>query len=214
MSVTPRKFEYSHSFDPPAAQGDLTAELRAAELAVARAEAEQAGFANGLAAARATLEAQATDAVQQIARTLKPLLDSQHDQMCEVQKSAAQLAFDMAETLADAALEHFPFEQVLAFIHSSLQEVLHHPRIVIRLHASVFETVKNRVEDIAIGLSYPGKLIFLSDDSFQSHDVEIAWAMGGVCRKPADIAGYLRAAVRAFIANMDAQPQPREEINP
>ncbi len=180
MTSNPRRFLFERQFDARPLHADVQAELRSAELNAVRAEAQQQGFEQGIAAAQSSIRGQLSAAIETIGCQLAPLLAQQNMIEKKLENAFAQLAFQLADTIAGAALKQFPLERVAEIIHHTLGEALNQARIVVRLNGDILEGAKSVVDDIAIGLGFSGKLIFIADDSCGPADVDLEWALGGM----------------------------------
>jgi flagellar assembly protein FliH len=180
MFNNPQKFMFDRQFDSHPVTADAQADLRNAELNAARAEAQQLGFEQGIAAAQSAIEGQLSAALETIGCQLAPLLAQQNNIEEKLERGCAQLSFKLADAMAGAALKQFPLERVAEVIHHTLGESLNQARIVVRLNADILEDAKSVVDDIAIGLGFSGKLIFIADDTCGPADVDLEWALGGM----------------------------------
>jgi flagellar biosynthesis/type III secretory pathway protein FliH len=200
MQAQPKKFGFDQQFDVVPTNLDVVAELRFAELNAARAEAEQLGFEQGLTAARTAIEGITSTSLESISAQLNSLFASQRKIELQLQKEAGSLALALAEALSGAALKQFPLERVAEIIHRVLSESLMQSRIAIRLHPDVIENAKHFVDDIAVGLGFSGKLIFIASEDRQPEDVDIEWALGGVSAHAVDIKSRLTAEMSHLIS--------------
>ena len=182
------KFSFDTSFDmaDPAA-GQIPKQesappeptYSAAELAAARAEGFNEGRQAGIAESSASLESAATQALNDMAiqlSTLGPICQSglercRHD------------AIGIAHAITRRTVEMFAQETALQVIENVLGEmltrVIDEPRVVIRVHNDLLDTLQQHMSSVTEKCGFPGSVILLAEPDLQIPDCRIEWADGG-----------------------------------
>lgn len=151
----------------------------AAELAAARAEGFNEGRQAGVAENSASLESAATQALNDMAiqlSTLGPICQSglercRHD------------AIGIAHAVTRRTVEMFAQETALQVIENVLGEmltrVIDEPRVVIRVHNDLLDTLQQHMSSVTEKCGFPGSVILLAEPDLQIPDCRIEWADGG-----------------------------------
>jgi len=73
-------------------------------------------------------------------------------------------------------------QEIEALLGDTIRDMAREPRLVVRVHENIFDTVNERVQALATQRAYPGKVIVLADPEVASGDCRVEWADGGVER--------------------------------
>ena len=150
------------------------------DVATAREQGFQDGFAQGREAARTEANAALTHMAGLIARQAEDLLAGQDGRMERIETEAAALAVLLARRLAGAALEVKP----LALIEEAARACIVHARATPHLAVRVNETFVDEAEKLFGRLTrdsgYAGKVIILGEPEIAPGDARFEWADGGV----------------------------------
>ena len=74
------------------------------------------------------------------------------------------------------------------------------PRIVVRVNDSLLDTLRERLDGIAAGAGFAGRLVLLADPALSPGDARIEGADGGVERTPGAVQAEISAAVDRYLA--------------
>jgi flagellar assembly protein FliH len=200
MALTTTKFSFDRVFGvEPINHEALRAEEQAELIATARDLGFAEGLAQGEAAVHASLTAQLSATVNDIAAQLATL----HATLTQTQKAlvadAAHCLGALTEVLAGEAVTRFPLERVEGIVAPLFAELIETPRLVVRVAPALLDVVKERLEDVAIASGYAGRIIFLAQDDLQPGDVRVEWAHGGLDARIADACTQLRQSFTDFI---------------
>lgn len=173
----------------------------------AEAAAERAGYARGVAAARAeeaTLsERRRADALERIAAGLGPILSAVDERIAAIEAEALAFFDALARAACDRALATDP----LAAIRNAAVETFGHlrgvPHVAARVHASLVDDVEAMLRSIARDGGYEGRVIVIGTDDLQPGDARFDWADGGVV---ADRRVLMLAVDAALTAAFGAAP--------
>ncbi len=76
-------------------------------------------------------------------------------------------------------------QEIEAMLSAAIAEMLHEPRLVVRVNESEFDSVNTKVQDIATQKAYAGKVVVLADAQIAAGDCRVEWADGGMERNTA-----------------------------
>ncbi|MEJ0062844.1 MAG: FliH/SctL family protein [Alphaproteobacteria bacterium] len=149
-------------------------------------EARQAAYAEGHAAAeQASIKTQTAavlTAAQQIERHLERLLDQAAKDSAEQKADIMAIALTIAhKLLPDFAAQH-GFGEIQSLVNRALEAMAREPRLVIRVHDELLDSLKIALESITTRHAYAGKIVLLADDMLGHYDCKIEWADGGMER--------------------------------
>lgn len=151
----------------------------AADLAAARAEGFDDGHRAGLAEGSAALEIAATDASNNIAAQLASL-----GPVCQTGLDRCRHdAIGIAKAVTRQTVELFAQDTALQVIEKVLADVLarviDEPRVVIRVHNDILDSLQPRMSLVTAQCGFPGSVILLAEPGIQVPDCRIEWADGG-----------------------------------
>lgn len=182
------------------------------DLAAAKAEGIAEGRQEGQLAALAGLEANMSATMEAIGAELGNLDASMNSLLHRFQGQAAELAVATARSLARHLIAAQPEDQVIPLIESCLQERAMETRLVVRVSPAVIENIQERLDTLAAGSLFEGRLITVEEPAYAPGDCTIEWAEGGVEQKVADIEAAIDALVQRYVGNLnDAGSQQNSE---
>jgi flagellar assembly protein FliH len=73
-------------------------------------------------------------------------------------------------------------QEIDSLLTGAIGDMLHEPRLVVRIHESQFDTVNARIHEITVQKAYAGKVVVLADPGVKVGDCRIEWADGGIER--------------------------------
>ncbi len=151
-----------------------------------RADAESVAYRKGFAAAQ---EQAQNDAAQRLAAALTLIGDG----MARIEKGlsgietrleneAVDVAVAVGAKLAPELIARQPFAEVAALATDCFRNLVKTPHVVVRIGPDLYDTAKDKLEGIARGRGFEGRLMVLSEDGIAPGDCRIEWADGGVTR--------------------------------
>ncbi len=208
------KFLFDTDFqdvDPSAAFAQEAAEkapvFSQEQLEAAREEGRGEGRQDGRREALQELEAAAQAALQRVAAALEQMRLAQVQRWSE----AVAVAVLVARKIAAAAIEAAPLAEVEATIETCLDEFREEPRVVIRVHEPLVETLAARLDAIIERHGLTADIVVLGDDGLAKGDCRIEWADGGAERIGAQLEAAVEEAVqRHLTAPTDHFPDPSD----
>ncbi|MBB4286965.1 FliH/SctL family protein [Roseospira goensis] len=184
------------SDDPPPPPPDL---YTAAQLEAAREE----GYIKGHTAA---LEEAATADGHVSATALRTIAEAVHHMdaahathVAGLEKTATRLALAIARRLLPATAERVAAEELEHLVAHLLPDLMDQPRLVIRVHGALAETVRAGVRDLQTTSGYEGRIVVRPDNALGRADCRLEWGDGGVERDTGQLWEEIEAAVERHL---------------
>lgn len=176
-----RKFMFDNTFDmdedidgprkPPT--------FSEADVAAAREEA----FAEGQQAGRAEvirgLEQACELSFKTIAGNLEKLLSQHTAYIEEVTRKALTATAAVCRKILPIMSQRHALQEIEGFIVECLGIVIEEPRVVVRVPDKIVEKMRERIDALASGHGFAGKVVLLGDDAMGPEDCTVLWADGG-----------------------------------
>jgi flagellar assembly protein FliH len=190
-------------FDEDFASGEkptitlVEAERRRAD---AEAQAHRKGFAAGLAQAQGEASQRIATALGLIADGLTRLDRALTVIETRLETEAVEVAVAVAAKLAPELIAREPFAEISALATECFHQLVTTPHIVVRIGADIYETAKEKLEEIARARGFEGRLVVMSDANMAPGDCRIEWADGGVNRDQAATQSAINDVVGRYVA--------------
>ncbi len=176
------------------------------DVATAREQGMQDGFAQGQQAARAEANAALIHMAGLISSQAEKLLAAQGARDHLIEAAAAALAVTLAKRIAGAALADRPS----ALIEQAARECLVHartaPHLAVRVNEAAVEDAEKLFGRLTRESGYAGKVIILGEPEIAPGDARLEWADGGVVIDAAALDDKISAAVAAVLGVPADQP--------
>lgn len=196
--ATIRPFLFDTSFDPsePAApEPELApaepepepeptfslAELAAAEQAAATAAAGQAR-AEALAEAERTVARRQMEAMESLANGVAQLVATVEARNATLTEEAVRVGLAVAARLLPDFTRRHGLAEIEALIGRCMAEMVEAPRIAVRVHDSLRETIAEAAASEADRTGFAGRVVVLGDDALRPGDARVDWGDGGAER--------------------------------
>src|SRR5207302_11200617 len=126
------------------------------------------------------------------------------------ERDAIELARTITGKLFPTLTRRGAVEEIAAIVTQCMRETTDEPRLVLRVHDSIFQAVQQRVAPLAGSAGWPGKLIIRPDETLGEGDCRVEWADGGVerdtTRTRREIDAIITRAVGALEENLKTIP--------
>jgi flagellar assembly protein FliH len=172
------------------------------ELDAARAEADAAGYARGIADAAATDAARVSEALATIAERLA-------DAAASAARATDESAGAIAQLVLASVLAGYPelgkrhgLEEVRALVRLAMPGLLLEPRVTFRVHPTMVRAVTDELA--AVPPDERRHMTIEPWDGIAPGDAHITWPHGGAVRK----AGDVRAAIADILRPLGLLPEP------
>ena len=93
-----------------------------------------------------------------------------------------EVAVAVAGKLAPELIAREPFAEISALATECFRHLVKTPHVVVHIGADIYETAKDKLEEIARARGFEGRLVVLAEPSIAPGDCRIEWADGGVTR--------------------------------
>jgi flagellar assembly protein FliH len=169
-----------------------------------RANAESVAHRNGFAAGQAQAQA---DGARQIAAALALIgnglarIESALSGIeARLECEAVEVAVAVANKLAPELIAREPFSEISALATECFRHLVATPHVAVRIARDIYESTREKLEEIARAGGFEGRLTVLADDALAPGDCRIEWAEGGVNRDRAATQAAIEEAVARYIA--------------
>jgi len=192
-----------YMFDEDFATGDkptisvVEAERRRVD---AESQAHRTGFAAGLAQAQNEANQRVAAALELIADGLARLDRALTGIETRLETEAVEVAVAVAAKLAPELIAREPFAEISALATECFHHLVSAPHVVVRIGAEIYETAKDKLEEIAGARGFEGRLVVLSDPDMAPGDCRIEWADGGINRDQAATLSAIDEVVARYVA--------------
>jgi flagellar assembly protein FliH len=166
------------------------------DVATAREQGFNEGFAQGRAAAAAEAQAALTHMAGLLAQQAQMLLAQQGERFALVEREATALAVVLARRIAGAALAQRPDAVLEQAARECLQHARAAPHLAVRVHADAVDKAEKLFGALAHESGFAGKVIVLGEPETAIGDARLEWADGGVVIERAGLDALIDAAAR------------------
>ena len=182
------KFSFDTTFDvvDPVA-GDMQEQksappeptYSAGELAAARAEGFNDGHQAGLAESRSSLESATTQALIDLATQLASLGANCQTSLDRCRHDAIGIARAVTRRTVELSAQETALQVIENVLGDMLARVIDEPRVVIRVHNDLLDTLQLHMSSVTEKCGFPGAVILLAEPNLQYPECRIEWADGG-----------------------------------
>ena len=189
MAETPpiRKFMFDRSFDgatnvhrSSAPRAPVT--LRPEQLDALKKEAYDQGFAAGKVAGVEEHAHLIKTTLGQVDQKISHLMENFQAAHKKQDEHLRQAILSIARKLLPEMAAQNGLQEIQAMLSDAIAEMVHEPRLVVRVHESQFDAINEKINDIAAQKAYAGKVVVLADPETAVGDCRIEWADGGMER--------------------------------
>lgn len=184
----------------------------AAQLEAAREEGYIKGHTAALdEAAQSEAHVSAT-ALRTIAEGIDRMDAAQQAYFMDLERNATRLAFAIARRLLPATAETVALEEMSAMVASVLPDLMDQPRLMVRVHGALADTVRTAVRDLQTTSGYEGRVLVRPDNTLAPGDCRLEWGDGGLERDQARLWSEIEAAVSRHLDEV-VPPAPMPPIS-
>jgi flagellar assembly protein FliH len=151
----------------------------AEELAAARAEGFDAGQQSAFEASNASLESAVSQALSDIAGQLAALGPACQSGLDQCRREAIGIAHAIGRKMVETSARDTALQAIEDIVGTMLTRVIDEPRVVIRVHNDILDTLQQRMASVTASSGFPGSVILLSEPDMEIADCRIEWADGG-----------------------------------
>ena len=176
-----------------------------------RADAESQAYRKGFTSGEQQAQ---QDAAQRIAAALAVIgdglarLDGALTTIeARLEMEAVEVAVAVASKLAPALIAREPLAEISALATECFHQLVEAPHVTVRVGTEIYEAAKTRIDEIAQGRGFEGRLAVMPDEAIAPGDCRIEWADGGVIRDETATISAIDEMVARYISARTA-PAP------
>jgi flagellar assembly protein FliH len=207
MMTAPVKFLFEDDFALADAR-HVEPTITLAAHTTALAAAEEAAYRNGVAAADARAERRLAAACERIAAMLEELSRGLGLVEARLEAEAVEVAAAVAAKLAPELIAREPFAEIAGLTRDCFRHLIAAPHVVVRVADALYEAARTRLDEIARGHGFDGRLVVLAEQDLSPGDCRIEWADGGMVRDRAATEAAIAQAVGRYVASRRADGEP------
>lgn len=144
------------------------------------------GRAEGIAEMGKGIDQRVTEFLEHISSQLDSI-SARHDEFARAAEfRMLSLTSAIARKIVPAIAQEHADAAVSELIRECLPKLMDEPRIVVRVHASQLEELRDKMDQLAAKGGFSGDIILLADDELTEADCRVEWADGGAEKSVAD----------------------------
>src|SRR5690606_37352563 len=121
--------------------------------------------------------------LESMGQKLDGLLNNATAHQKNMQEQSVQLALSLVRKLLPTLSQKGALDEVEKMITECLTEAFDEPRIVIRVHDNLLDSLKEKIDTLTASRGFTGKIVLLAEPTITHEgDCRIEWADGGVER--------------------------------
>ena len=200
----PAKFLFDVDFAAPdkSRERPTQAEL-AQKVAEAEARAYRAGFDAAQQEAKVESDRRAALALEEIGIAVKGIATRFGSIETRMETEAVDVAVSVARKLCTELVAREPLGEIMALVSDCFSHLVSTPHLVVRIHDSLYEAAREKIERLAQQSGFEGRLVILAEPEIATGDCRIEWADGGVVLERAAIETKINELVGRYIASRD-----------
>lgn len=152
------------------------------QLLQAREEGFAAGKEEGHKEALASLQQRILDTLDVVGAAVKDLYAHQREANDQVMRDAVVIALGISRKLFPDLNERNALGEVGRMVEMTVQRIVEEPRVVIRVHSDLRDSLDEHLDRLSKAIGYEGKLIVSPDDSIAMGDCRMEWSSGAAVR--------------------------------
>lgn len=102
--------------------------------------------------------------------------------LARLERDASHLAFAFASSFAQKLVAQEPKAEIQALLNQILAPLRKSPHLIIRVHSSLADEIRQTTQDQMKELGFEGSLMITEDDAVAPGDCEVEWNDGGIGR--------------------------------
>lgn len=178
------------------------------------AEAEAAGYRNGVAVSEAQALADSGRlsalALERLASAFGSLDQALRAVEAKLEAEAVEVAVAVGRKLAPALIAKEPLAEIEALASDCFRQIVAAPHVVVRVNDALYAATRDRLEEILRASGFEGRLVVLAEPDIAAGDCRIEWADGGVRRDSAATEAAVTEAVNKYIAARSGAALPHD----
>ena len=169
-----------------------------------RADAESQAHRKGFAAGQAQAMTEATERIASAMTVIATGLDRLERTLgaveARLETEAVDVAVAVACKLAPELVAREPLAELAALATESFRHLVETPQVIVRVGPDIYDAARQKLEDIAKGRGFEGRLVVQAEEDMAPGDCGIEWGEGGVIRDPAVTRAAIDDVVARYVA--------------
>ncbi|WP_299440001.1 FliH/SctL family protein [uncultured Rhodospira sp.] len=153
-------------------------------------------------------------AVKAIAEAINRMDEAQRAHNARLEQQAIRLALVITRRILPATGERTAAEEIEHLVSTIMPELADQPRLVVRVHGAIAETVREAVRDLQASSGYEGRIVVRPDNALDRADCRLEWGDGGIERDTARSWSEIEAAVERQLGETVPPAPEASEPNP
>jgi flagellar assembly protein FliH len=178
----------------------ITLAAHALQLADAETAAYRRGYEDARTDAGIEAERRMAAALEAIAASLAEASAALKAIEARLECEAVEVAVAVARKLAPALVAGEPFAEISALASSCFRELIAAPHIAVRVNDELYAAIREKLDAIARGRGFEGRLVVLAEAEVAPGDCRIEWADGGINRDSAAADAAIGEAVARYVS--------------
>ena len=201
----PAKFLFDMDFSAPekGRERAATPSEIAQQIASAEARAYRDGFDAAMREAKAESDRRAALALEEIGITIKGIASRFSGIEARMETEAVDVAVAVARKLCGELVAAEPLGEITALVSDCFSHLVSTPHLVVRIHDSLYEAAREKIERLAQQSGFEGRLVILAEPEIATGDCRIEWADGGVVLERVAIEAKINELVGRYMASRD-----------
>jgi flagellar assembly protein FliH len=211
--AAPAKFLFDTDFGAPdkARERAATALEIAQKVAAAEAHAYRDGYDAGQREAKAESDRRSALALEEIGSAIKVIAQRFSGIETRMETEAVDVAVAVARKLCSELIAGEPLGELTGLVSECFSHLVSTPHLVVRIHDSLYEAARERIERLAKQSGFEGRLVILAEPEIQTGDCRIEWADGGVVLERGAIEEKINELVGRYMASRHQTGAQAEE---
>jgi flagellar assembly protein FliH len=203
----PAKFLFDVDFAAPAQDPNAvkehvpTAEEIAKQVADAEARSYRAGFDAAQREAKVLSDRKMAQALGGIESSVAAIAKNFAAVENRMETEAVEVALSVARKLCTELMAAEPLTEMTALVSDCFRHLTSTPHIVVRINDSLYDSARERIEQLAKRSGFEGRLVILAEPDIPTGDCKIEWADGGVTLDRTAIETKINELVGRYLAS-------------
>jgi flagellar assembly protein FliH len=208
--AAPAKFLFDMDFSAPdkARERPATPSEIAQKIAAAEARAYRDGYEAGQREAKAESDRRTALALEEIKLGMQNVAARFSGIETRMETEAVEVAVAVARKLCSELIAGEPLAEVTGLVSDCFSHLVATPHLVVRIHDSLYEAARERIERLAKQSGFEGRLVILAEPGIETGDCKIEWADGGVVLERSAIEAKISELVGRYMASRNRAERP------
>lgn len=178
------------------------------DLNAAREDAFRQGQQDATQKIRDEQEERVLQCTESLTRHLGDLIQAEQRREASKNYDTARLTLSIVKKMMPNLARNYAEEEITSLVKQTLSDQNEEPRLVVVVHDSLLETLRDKIDAIAESQAFQGKVVIIADDSLKPTDCRVEWADGGIEKDFDSLYRAIEGAFNTVIHRMDKAEFP------